>query len=218
MVAVKAGTNEVLAVGDDAKRMLGRTPGNIVAIRPLKDGVIADFEMTEAMLRHFIQKVHNRRGGRAPTRGHRGALRHHRGRETRREGIRPAGGRPRGLPDRGADGRGDRRRAASAGGVRQHDRGHRRRHDRGGADLALGDRLQPQRARRRRRARRGDHAIHEARLQPDDRRAHRRGDQDPHRLRPQDGQGDDDGGEGARPGRRAAEDDHGDLGRRSARP
>lgn len=62
VVAVKAGTNEVLAVGDDAKRMLGRTPGNIVAIRPLKDGVIADFEITEAMLRHFIQKVHNKRG------------------------------------------------------------------------------------------------------------------------------------------------------------
>ena len=57
VVAVKAGTNEVLAVGDDAKRMLGRTPGNIVAIRPLKDGVIADFEVTEAMLRHFIRKV-----------------------------------------------------------------------------------------------------------------------------------------------------------------
>ena len=62
VVAVKAGTNEVLAVGDDAKRMLGRTPGNIVAIRPLKDGVIADFEISEAMLRHFIQKVHNKRG------------------------------------------------------------------------------------------------------------------------------------------------------------
>lgn len=61
VVAVKAGTSEVLAVGDDAKRMLGRTPGNIVAIRPLKDGVIADFEVTEAMLRHFIRKVHNRR-------------------------------------------------------------------------------------------------------------------------------------------------------------
>ena len=61
VVAVKAGTSEVLAVGDDAKRMLGRTPGNIVAIRPLKDGVIADFEVTEAMLRHFIRKAHNRR-------------------------------------------------------------------------------------------------------------------------------------------------------------
>src|SRR6202161_2442478 len=61
VVAVQAGTNKVLAVGDEAKRMLGRTPANIVAVRPLKDGVIADFEVTEAMLRHFISKVHNRR-------------------------------------------------------------------------------------------------------------------------------------------------------------
>lgn len=61
VVAVKAGTNEVLAVGDDAKRMLGRTPGNIVAIRPLKDGVIADFEVTEAMLRYFMKKVSGKR-------------------------------------------------------------------------------------------------------------------------------------------------------------
>ena len=53
--------NRVLAVGLEAKNMLGRTPGNIVAIRPMRDGVIADFEVTEAMLRHFIQKVHNRR-------------------------------------------------------------------------------------------------------------------------------------------------------------
>ena len=53
--------NRVLAVGSDAKNMLGRTPGNIVAIRPMRDGVIADFEVTEAMLRHFIHKVHNRR-------------------------------------------------------------------------------------------------------------------------------------------------------------
>lgn len=61
VVAVKESTNEVVAVGDDAKRMLGRTPGNIRAIRPLKDGVIADFKVTEAMLSHFIRKVHNRR-------------------------------------------------------------------------------------------------------------------------------------------------------------
>jgi rod shape-determining protein MreB len=61
VVAVRAGTSQVLAVGDEAKRMLGRTPGNIVAVRPLKDGVIADFEMTEAMLRHFITKVNNRK-------------------------------------------------------------------------------------------------------------------------------------------------------------
>jgi rod shape-determining protein MreB len=53
--------NRVLAVGAEAKRMLGRTPGNIVAIRPMKDGVIADFEVTKTMLRHFIRKVHNRR-------------------------------------------------------------------------------------------------------------------------------------------------------------
>lgn len=61
VVAVQAGTTRVLSVGDEAKRMLGRTPGNIVAIRPLKDGVIADFEITEAMLRHFILKVHGKR-------------------------------------------------------------------------------------------------------------------------------------------------------------
>jgi rod shape-determining protein MreB and related proteins len=53
--------NKVLAVGLEAKNMLGRTPGNIVAIRPMRDGVIADFEVTEAMLRHFIHRVHNRR-------------------------------------------------------------------------------------------------------------------------------------------------------------
>jgi len=53
--------SKVLAVGREAKEMLGRTPGNIVAIRPMKDGVIADFEVTEAMLRYFINKVHNRR-------------------------------------------------------------------------------------------------------------------------------------------------------------
>src|SRR6056300_1369236 len=51
----------VAAVGIEAKEMLGRTPGNIVAIRPLKDGVISDFDVTEAMLSHFIRKVHNRK-------------------------------------------------------------------------------------------------------------------------------------------------------------
>ena len=55
------GAGRILAVGIEAKRMLGRTPGNIVAIRPLRDGVIADFETTGAMLRYFIRKVHNRR-------------------------------------------------------------------------------------------------------------------------------------------------------------
>ncbi len=55
------GDSKVLAVGREAKQMLGRTPGSIVAIRPMKDGVIADFEVAEAMLRYFIQKVHNRK-------------------------------------------------------------------------------------------------------------------------------------------------------------
>ena len=61
VVAVDSRTGEVHAVGIEAKRMLGRTPGTIQAIRPLKDGVIADFEVTEEMLRHFIQKVHQSR-------------------------------------------------------------------------------------------------------------------------------------------------------------
>ena len=64
VVAVKTGTagqRKVLAVGTDAKEMLGRTPGSIVAIRPMKDGVIADFDYTEEMLRYFIRKVHNRK-------------------------------------------------------------------------------------------------------------------------------------------------------------
>jgi len=57
----RGGKNRVLAVGAEAKKMLGRTPGNIVATRPMRDGVIADFDVTEAMLKHFIHKVHNRR-------------------------------------------------------------------------------------------------------------------------------------------------------------
>ena len=61
VVAINKNSNKVRAVGNEAKNMIGRTPGNIVAIRPLKDGVIADFETTEAMLRYFIQKVGNRK-------------------------------------------------------------------------------------------------------------------------------------------------------------
>ena len=57
----RSAKNRILAVGLDAKNMLGRTPGNIVAIRPMGEGVIADFEVTEAMLRYFIRRVHNRR-------------------------------------------------------------------------------------------------------------------------------------------------------------
>ena len=57
VVAIQAGSKRVLAVGEEAKRMLGRTPGNIVAIRPMKSGVIADFDITEAMIAYFINKV-----------------------------------------------------------------------------------------------------------------------------------------------------------------
>jgi rod shape-determining protein MreB len=60
-IAQVRGKNTVLAVGDEAKQMLGRTPGNIQAIRPLRDGVIADFDVAEEMIKHFIRKVHNRR-------------------------------------------------------------------------------------------------------------------------------------------------------------
>ena len=60
-IAYINGKKHVLAVGNEAKQMLGRTPGNITAIRPLRDGVIADFDVAEAMIKHFIRKVHNRR-------------------------------------------------------------------------------------------------------------------------------------------------------------
>src|ERR1017187_3798774 len=61
IVALNTKTGEVEAVGKEAKEMLGRTPGNIVAIKPMKDGVIADFKVTERMLNYFIQKAHGRK-------------------------------------------------------------------------------------------------------------------------------------------------------------
>src|ERR1043165_7179599 len=61
IVAINKLTNKVQAVGKEAKDMLGRPPGNIVAIKPMKDGVIADFKVTEKMLNYFIQKAHNRK-------------------------------------------------------------------------------------------------------------------------------------------------------------
>ena len=61
VVAIESGSNKVLAVGEEAKRMIGRTPGNIVAIRPMKGGVIADFDITQAMLSYFIEKSSGQR-------------------------------------------------------------------------------------------------------------------------------------------------------------
>ena len=65
-IADVRGKKQVLAVGEEAKQMLGRTPGNISVIRPLRDGVIADFEVAEEMIKHFIRRVHNRRGFASP--------------------------------------------------------------------------------------------------------------------------------------------------------
>ena len=61
VVALHSAARKVLAVGQEAKRMLGRTPGEIIAIRPMKDGVISDFETVEKMIKYFFQKIHNRR-------------------------------------------------------------------------------------------------------------------------------------------------------------
>ena len=66
VVAVDRENKEVLAIGAEAKQMIGRTPGHIVAIRPMKDGVIADFEIAEEMIKYFIRKVHNRRSFASP--------------------------------------------------------------------------------------------------------------------------------------------------------
>ena len=109
------GARRVLAIGAEAKKMLGRTPGSIVAIRPLKDGVIADFEITESMLRHFIQKTHNRQVPGASAHRHLRAVRNHRGRKARGARIGRVGRRARGLSDRRADGGGDRRGSADHG-------------------------------------------------------------------------------------------------------
>ncbi len=114
IVAINTKDGRPLAVGTEAKRMLGRTPGHIQAIRPLKDGVIADFDICEKMLRYFIQRVHQRRWAKPrmviciPS-GITGV-------EQRavQEAAEYAGARKPALHHRGADGRRDRRRAARA--------------------------------------------------------------------------------------------------------
>ena len=164
VVAIDQRSGEVHAVGVEAKRMLGRTPGTIAAIRPLKDGVIADFDVTEQMLRHFIQKVHQHRFAHprvvvcVPS----GVT----GVEKRavEEATLSAGARQAYLieePMAAAIGAGPSRRRAD----REHDRRHRRRHDRGRGDLARRHRRLAVAARRRRRDGRGDHQPHQARLQ-----------------------------------------------------
>ena len=101
------GVKKVLAVGNEAKSMLGRTPGNIVAIRPMRDGVIADFDITEAMLKHFILCVHDRKPWCAPHHCFRCPRDYAGGRRAVRS-RRRIGRRPRSLSDRRTDGGGDR--------------------------------------------------------------------------------------------------------------
>ena len=142
-IASVKGRRQVLAVGEEAKLMLGRTPGNIQAIRPLRDGVIADFEVAEEMIKHFIRKVHNRRSFASPQiiicvpSG---------STAVERRAIQEFGGKRRGasgVPDRRADGGGDRRRIAGDRTNGIDDRRCRRRHDRGRRAVAGRDRLLP---------------------------------------------------------------------------
>jgi hypothetical protein len=149
----------VLAVGFEAKEMLGRTPGDVRAIRPIKDGVIADFEITEAMLRYFIQRAHNR-----------GKLIRPRIvicvppciTSVEKRAVRES-------PDRGADGGRNRCRPRRHGAHRKHGGRHRRRHDRRGGHLALRHRHIQLDPLRRRQDGRGDHQLRQAQVQHADR-------------------------------------------------
>ncbi len=154
------GRKIVHAVGIEAKMMLGRTPGHMEAIRPMRDGVIADFEVAEEMIKYFIRKVHNRKAFTNPkvivcvpsgaTAVERRAI---------NDSCLNAGARRVGA-DRRADGRRDRRGPADPRAHRLDGRRHRRRHHRGRRALALRHRLFAQRPRRRRQDGRGDHQLH----------------------------------------------------------
>ena len=182
VIAVNVRDGAPVAVGVEAKRMIGRTPSHIEAIRPLKDGVIADFEICEKMLSYFIRKAHNRRWGKP-----RMVICVPSGITGRRAAGGAGGGRVRRRPQarlhhRGAHGRGHRRRPAGAGADRQHDRRHRRRHHRGGGHLARRHRDQPVGAGGGRRARRVDRQLRQEGVRPGHRPAHRRGGEDRPRL------------------------------------
>ena len=155
----KDGKKRVLAVGEDAKLMLGRTPESIQAIRPLRDGVIADFDVAEEMIKHFIRKVHRRAAG--PSRRCWSACRYGATpveRRAIRESVLAAGARKAGLisePVAAAIGAGHADRRSD----RQHGRRHRRRHHRGRGAVARRRGLCAQRPGRRRPDGRGDHQL-----------------------------------------------------------
>jgi rod shape-determining protein MreB len=182
IVAINKINGRVEAVGRDAKEMLGRTPGNIVAIKPMKDGVIADFEVTEKMLTYFIKKAHNRNVWVRPriVIGVPSEITQVEKRAVKDSAYRAKASEVHLIEEAMA--------AAIGAGmpitepVGQHDRGHRRRHHRHRRHLARRHRLQQGGARRRQRDGRGDHPVHQEGVQPADRRTHRRGDQDGDRL------------------------------------
>ena len=174
------GVKKVKAVGEDAKLMMGKTPDQIEAIRPLRDGVIADIDVAEQMIKHFIHKVH---GGKmrawrfpeivicVPS----GSTQRRAPRDPRRSVQRR---RQRRLPDRGTDGCRDRRRHAGDRPDRIDGRRHRRRHDRSRGALAARSRLHHLGACRRRQDGRSDQLVRPPQPQPPDRRGHGRADQE----------------------------------------
>ena len=169
VVAIDSLSGAVHAVGEEAQGMIGRTPATITAVRPLRHGVIADFEVTEQMLRHFIGRVHRSRL-RAPARDDLRALGDHRRGAARAHGGVPGGRRALGAPDRGVAGGGDRRRPGDRRAARERGGGRGRRHQRGGGDLARRDRGVPLAAHRRLRPRRDRGRMAPEHPRPGDRR------------------------------------------------
>ena len=199
IVAINKNTGEVEAVGKEAKEMLGRTPGNIVAIKPMKDGVIADFKVTEKMLNYFIQKAHNRKMLVHPrivigvpseiTQVEKRAVEDSAYRAKASEVylveqamVAAIGA---GLPITEPSGN----MVVDIGGGNDGYRG----------DLALGYRLFALGAHGRQPDGRGHHQLPEAQVQPADRRAHRRAHQDRDRLGLPAGQAADHGDQGPQP-------------------
>lgn len=137
VVAIYSNSKKVVAVGEKAKKMLGKTPGNITAIRPMKVGVIADYEITEIMLRYFIEKASKQFSFIQPKVVIAVPVGHYGRRKTRRAGgCNPRGGAFGAPPRRAFDG-GNRRGASHRRAERQHDCGHRRRHDGSRGDFAF---------------------------------------------------------------------------------
>ena len=183
IVAFNNVTGRIEAVGTEAKEMLGRTPGNMTAIRPMKDGVIADFEAAEKMLTHFIRKAHKRSGWLRPrvVIGVPSEITQVERRAVKDSAMRAKASEVHLIEEAMAAAIGAGMPITEAAGNMVDRR--RRRHDRHRGDLAGGRRLRQVGAHRRQRARRGDHPARAQSAQPADRRADGRTDQDRDRLR-----------------------------------